>query len=398
MQPGGDAVEEEHDSWLILASVEGVGPHTFARLLGRHGSAARVLRLARAGRLEARMVAEGGTTIIPRETMERLTAAAREPATLLEPIQALELKTTTLLDVDYPRRLRELDPPPPVIFGWGDLGLLDADRSVAVVGTRRPTPAGRAHARQITARLCERGAVVVSGLAVGIDGVAHATAVEEGGRTVAVIGGGHEHPGPRAHRQLRAAMLAAGGAVVSELPPSAVPSRGSFPRRNRLISVLSDAVVVVEAPVRSGALITARHALEQGRNLFVAPGRVGETATGGCLALLRETPARIIVGPEALMEDLGYGSEATSRSPGRRPESRPTRGPGRSQALAALGDAERTIALHLAAGPSGHDALVVRTGLSPGVVASALVLLQIRGLAQCSDGTYLAAGSLLSAR
>ena len=150
--------------------------------------------------------------------------------------------------------------------------------------------------------LVEAGAAVVSGLAVGIDGAAHAAAVDAGGTTVAVIGSRPRASCiPRAHSRLADSIVAAGGAVVSELGPDIGPSQGTFPRRNRIISGLADATVVVEAPARSGALITASWALEQGRECFLVPGAIDAPASAGCLAFLREFPerTRIVVGHPA---------------------------------------------------------------------------------------------------
>ena len=180
---------------------------------------------------------------------------------------------------------------------------------MAVVGTRRPAGQGRDLARRIATRLVEAGACVVSGLAVGVDGAAHRAALEAGGETVAVIGSGPDDPGPLVHRPLARAIVRS-GAVVSELPPGVRATRGTYPRRNRIISALARATIVVEAPARSGALITARHALEQGRPLLVAPGRPLDPAVAGSLALLRESPARPLVGLDEMIVDLGLVGEA----------------------------------------------------------------------------------------
>ncbi len=169
---------------------------------------------------------------------------------------------------------------------------------VAVVGTRWPSDRGRLVAGWIGGALANAGASVVSGMAVGIDGVAHAASMAEGGKTVAVLGGGHAHLFPRAHERLADAIVTGGGAVVSELSPDTCPTRGTFPRRNRLVSGMSDAVVVVEAGQRSGALITAGWALEQGRECFLVPGPLGAPTSLGCLAFLRAFPgqARVVCG------------------------------------------------------------------------------------------------------
>ncbi len=382
--------EPARRAWIALASVEGVGDETFALLLATFGSATDALRAGLDGRLDAWVVARHGADGRPpitRPVLDKLRAVARDPRSKLDAISDMGLWTVVPLDAAYPARLRDLDPPPAVIHGLGDPAALLRPRAVGVVGTRRPTPAGRALAARICARLVECGATVVSGLAVGIDGAAHAATLDRGGVTVGVIGAGHGSPGPRAHARLRAAVAAARGAVISEHHPATGATRGTYPRRNRIIAALSDAVVVVEAPRTSGALITARHALELGRPVFVTPGRIGDWATAGSLALLRETPARAAVGLDELVEDLGYFAPAPESE---RQDAAGARGP----ALAMLGPAERAVAQRLCVGPAGLDLLVAETGLAPGVISSAVTMLLMRGWVHSHGPAYVAAGPL----
>lgn len=376
----------ERVAWLALAAVEGVGPRTLAALVGAAGGAAAVVARARAG--------EWGWVPPPLALApglrERLAAIPSE-APFMAAVERLGLWTLTPLDEAYPSRLAVLPDPPSVLFGWGSRDALHARASVAIVGTRRPTLLGRTLASDVAAAVAGSGAVVVSGLAIGIDGAAHAATLRAGGITVAVIGAGHGRAGPRAHRGLLAAILASGGAVVSELAPDTGPTRGTYPRRNRLLSALSDAVAVIEAPARSGALNTAHHALEQGRRLFVAPGRPSDPATLGCLRLLRETEARVLAGPLELLEDLGLAVEGEPAEQGDPSRARPF---DRAAALAALRGGERLVAAALCAAPSGLDRLIEVTGLDPGAVAGSLTLLQLRGWANAVDGTFLPAGAL----
>jgi DNA processing protein len=188
---------------------------------------------------------------------------------------------------------------------------------------------------------------------------------------------------------LRDEVAARGGAVISEHHPADHPTLGTFPRRNRLIAALSDARVVVEAPVRSGAINTANHALGLGRPVFVAPGRVGDWSVAGALKLLRETPARPLVGLDELVADLGYLD-----GPGLVPENAQPAATSREAALATLGAAERAIAARLARGPAGLDLLVADTGLAPQVVSSAVTFLMMRGWAHAVGPAYVAAGPL----
>jgi DNA processing protein len=376
----------ERDAWLALAAVEGVGPRTLAALVGAAGGAAAVA--ARARRRDWSWLPP---TLALSHGLRGRLAAIPDEAPFAAAVARLGLWTLTPLDEAYPSRLAVLPDPPPVLFGWGSRAALQARASVAIVGTRRPTLIGRALASDVAAAVAGRGAVVVSGLAVGIDGAAHAATLRVGGTTVAVIGAGHGRAGPRAHRGLLTAILAGGGAVVSELAPDTSPTRGTYPRRNRLLSALSDAVAVIEAPARSGALNTAHHALEQGRMLFVAPGRPSDPATAGCLRLLRETEARVLVGPPELLEDLGLARDAASAEQRGAAPARPF---DRAAALDALRGGERLVAGALCAAPSGLDRLIEVTGLEPGAVTGSLTLLQLRGWARAVDGTFLPAGAL----
>jgi DNA processing protein len=289
----------------------------------------------------------------------------------------------TPLDATYPARLHDLVDAPPVLYGLGCREALDHHAIVAVVGTRRPTGIGRDLAARIATRLAVGGATVISGLAIGIDAVAHGATLDAGGTTVGVSGSGLHRPAPRANDGLARRLLAAGGAIIGELAPRALPTAGTFPRRNRIISALAAATIVVEAPARSGALITARHALEQGRRVFAVPGRPLDPAVAGCLALLRDSPARPVVGLDELIEDL----ELERHGPATLTAPTP---------IAGLSSLEREIAQALAEGPQTADRLIARIGQPAGQIAAALTILQLRGFARPHGSLFLAAGALLA--
>jgi DNA processing protein len=404
----GDELAQERRAWIVLATVDGVGERTLAHLVATHGSARRALRLAARGRLGRQLHAAGLERghALRRATLAGIEEAARDPARCLVRLADLGVWALTLLDAGYPSRLLEIPDPPAVLFGQGTPDALRRLRSVAIVGTRRPTPAGRVAAARIARGLAAAGVTVVSGLAIGIDGAAHAAVVEGRGTTVAVIGAGHVHPGPRAHDRLVQGILASGGAVVSELPPDAHPSRGTYPRRNRIICGLADATLVVEAPVRSGALITARLTLEQGRPLFAVPGRANAPAGAGCAALLAESVARSCTDAAELLAALGIcADEPADDAPGPARGRSATLDTGQIAAVAGsspvarttapLGMIERMLATRLRLGPSTADELVALSGLAPGAVSGALMLLQLRGLARTLGPLYLPAGALL---
>jgi DNA processing protein len=222
---------------------------------------------------------------------------------------------------------------------------------------------------------------------VGIDGAAHLAALEAGGETIAVVGSGLDAPGPTPHRRL-ARRIVGHGAIVSELPPGSHATQGTFPRRNRIISALARATIVVEAPARSGALITARHALEQGRQLLVAPGRPLDPRVAGNLALLRESPARPLVGLDEMLADLELGEEGSTDTIAGPPQL------SREAALALLEPTQRRVAEVLAEGPQNVDALCRATALEAGVVAASLTMLQLRGWVRVHGATHLPAGPL----
>lgn len=383
--------DAQHRAWVTLAAVDGLGGALLPRLVEAFGSPVEVLTAARS-RSERRLARILRTAGVPLRSglVERIRAAGHDPDAIHARLDALGMWALVPWEPAYPEQLRRIEDPPGALFGRGDPADLARAPLIAVVGTRRPSPMGRMTAMRIAVALAEQGATVVSGLAVGIDGIAHTGALEAGGRTVAVIGGGLAVGIPRPHRGL-AARIEASGAVVGELPPDTPPTRGTFPRRNRIVSGMATTTIVVEAPVRSGALITARLALEQGRTVFAVPGRPGDPSTAGCLALLRETPARIVAGVEELLTDLGLGASAASDAPSRdRPHALTAR-----EAIGLLGPVEASVARVLCSGPASIDALVAAVGQPPAVVAGALTLLQLRGWASTIGPLQVAAGPLL---
>jgi DNA processing protein len=436
-------VAAERDAWVTLLSVQGLGPVSFAALLAAFGSARGVLAaaaglagperllaaLADASADEERgreaapslgifdgcapdadddVAAVGAQStrhrpVIGAELATRICEVSSKGSPIVDQVRALALSVVTLEEPAYPERLRLVDLPPPLLFVRGAVEAMSAEHAIAVVGTRRPTDKGRLIGGWIGSALARAGAAVISGLAVGIDGAAHAAVVAEGGATVAVLGGGHGRLFPKAHERLADAIVDSGGAVVSELPPETHPTRGTFPRRNRLVSGLSDATVVVEAGRRSGALITAGWALEQGRDCFLVPGPFDSPMSAGCHAFLRSFPgqARIVAGIPELIEDLGldaeYAAATSAPSAARRGGSAPsssTAGAGRSAVLATLGPVELVLARQLARGPATVDQLAAAAALSGASILSALTLLELRGLVRCAYGRYSPAGML----
>jgi DNA processing protein len=240
---------------------------------------------------------------VPIEAVERARAVARRAGPLAaEERRAVEragARPITLVDADYPDRLRHLALPPPVLYLRGEL---PPGPAVAIVGSRNADPYGREAASLFARALAAAGVAVVSGFARGIDAAAHRGALAGGGPTVAVLGCGVDVVYPKAHREL-AAEVAAGGALLSELPCGSQPRPWNFPVRNRIIAALADGTLVVQAAARSGSLITARHALELGREVFALPGRIFDERSLGPNALLRDG-ALLVQHPKDVLEAL----------------------------------------------------------------------------------------------
>lgn len=283
----------EHRDWLALAMVPGVGTTHFIRLLARFRTPRNVLRASLAeleevtGPALARRIREyaGAANI---EGQERAMAACGA-------------RLVTLEDPDYPPRLAEIYDPPLLLFVRGEL--LESDsRAVSIVGTRRPTPYGIRMAEQFARELAVRGVTVISGMAAGIDAAAHRGAIEAGGRTIAVLGSGVDVPYPSENEPLMRRIVEH-GCVVSQFAMGVQPARTHFPYRNRIISGMSLGSLIVEAPLQSGALITARQAAEQGREVFAIPGHVGVRNSEGPHALIREG-AKLVEKVEDILVEL----------------------------------------------------------------------------------------------
>jgi DNA processing protein len=291
----GLGLSDELRDLLALTLVPGLGPRLTAALLERFGSAT-AARNARSD--ELRRIPHIG------ETLAFQFAEALRNAEVEAEIVLLNKHGVALAAIngpDYPAALATIVDAPQLLYLRGSVLATNA-KAVAIVGSRQCTAYGRRMTERIAGDLARAGFTIVSGLARGIDGSAHRAALEAGGRTIAVLAGGLSAIYPPEHADL-ADEIAAAGALLSETPMAMQPQRGMFHARNRLISGLSRAVVIVEANERSGALITARHAAEQGREVFAVPGNVDSATSAGSLALLR-SGARLIRHADDLLEDL----------------------------------------------------------------------------------------------
>ncbi|HET7223813.1 MAG TPA: DNA-processing protein DprA [Rhodanobacteraceae bacterium] len=359
--------DDELLAWLTLLRAPGLGAASARALLQQAGSARAACRGIR------RLRHSSGLDQASLECIERPDVARLE----LD-LAWLALPGHRLLrcdEADFPPQLETIPQPPAALFVAGDSAALLAPQ-VAIVGARSASAQGLANARDFARTLGRAGLTVTSGMADGIDGAAHAAALEAGGMTVAVVGTGPDLIYPRKHRAL-AARIEQCGAIVSEFPPGTEARPDHFPRRNRLIAGLALGTLVVEAGLQSGSLITARLAAEAGREVFALPGSIHNPLAKGCHRLIRdgarlvETAAEVIEALVPAARAQGAGLRArleTAESPtGDGPASR-KQDPDYASLLAALGDA-----------PVSLDELVERTRLAPAALSSMLLLLELEG-------------------
>jgi len=294
----------------------------------------------------------------------------------------------TLDSPDYPSLLGRIDSPPPALFVEGAAAAL-ALPQLAIVGSRSPTAIGRETATRFAAHLSRSGLAITSGLALGIDAAAHRGALAAHGPTIAVLGGGLDRLYPVENASLAAAILAAGGAVVSEFPIGTPPLPSHFPRRNRIIAGLAVGTLVVEAALRSGSLITARLAAEQGREVFAIPGSIHSPTARGCHRLIRDG-AKLVETADDVLAELAHllatlrPPQPPSASP---PTARPTQPPESNCLSGTPLDKDQEILLD-AVGfePATVDTLTARLGWKASAVASMLLILELEGLVEQQPG------------
>lgn len=280
---------------LALALVPGLGPKLTAAVLTHFGSAAAVRR-ASAREFEAIPLIGAKLAAKFAEAVQKVNVAAE-----WELVRKHGVRVVRVGEAEYPVPLMQIPDAPPLLYFRGELTSADAN-AIGIVGSRSCTPYGKRIAATIAGGLARAGWTVVSGLARGIDGAAHRGALDAGGRTVAVLAGGLSRIYPPEHADL-ADEVARNGCLVTETPMTVDPQPGMFPARNRIISGLSRAIIVVEANLRSGALITVTHATEQGREVYAVPGNVDSAASAGCLDLIRKG-ARLVRTADDILDDL----------------------------------------------------------------------------------------------
>lgn len=351
------------DAWLALSLVPELTGTAWRRLLGRFGSAERILAQP-APVLEGAVGAETARAIVRGPERARLDAAlawSRQP----------DCSILAQDDPRFPRLLLETASAPLVLYARGRLDLLQR-ASLAVVGSRNATPQGRRNASDFARAAARSGLCVVSGLAAGIDAAAHEAALHETGSTVAVLGSGADIVYPRINERLFDEICGS-GLVLSEFPLGTPPTAKNFPRRNRIISGLCTGCLVVEAAMASGSLITARLAAEMGRDVFAIPGSIHSPMSRGCHYLIKQG-AKLVETPDEVLEEFGVASAPA---------------PERTTASARPGSPMALVVEAMGFESCSVDALIERTAMDAEELLPVLVELELDGrIARLSDGTY----------
>ncbi len=369
--------------WLRLVLTPGIGPIHARRLLERFGS--------------PRAIFESDASVLSAFAGERMArllqsddgARQRKVAQTLEWARAECHHLITFADADYPRHLLQIDDAPPLLHAVGRRDILSRPM-LAMVGARNATAAGTANAQAFARALSGAGWTITSGLALGIDAAAHEGALQGGAGTVAVVGTGADIVYPARHRAL-ADRIAADGLIISELPLGTPPSAGLFPRRNRLIAGMSHGVVVVEAALQSGSLITARLAGEFGREVFAIPGSIHSPLSRGCHALIRQG-ALLVESAREVIDELPALTAAPVVDPSCAPLDHDDAHPASAAGRLLAPDVDPGLTQDPVMAAIGHDpvqpdTLATYVGLEAGELGARLVILELNGLIQrLSDG------------
>lgn len=347
--------------WIGINLVKGIGAVRFRALLNYFGDAKTAWE-ANPNNLRAAGLSQKIVTKFV-ETRQQVNLEK-----LWNEINAKGMKVITWEDAEYPARLREISQPPPILYLKGQITQEDA-WAVAIVGTRRVTAYGRQVAEEVGSFLAQNGITVVSGLARGVDGYAHQAALNAGGRTIAVLGSGLDHIYPPEHRNL-AAKIENAGAVITDYAPDTPPEASNFPPRNRIISGLSMATIVIEAGKTSGALITANFALEQGREVFALPGNIYAPQSKGPNKLIQQG-AHPLLHPGDILEILDLTRISQQRT-------------ARQTLLA--DETETKLLEALSHEPRHIDEIRAQTGLAIEKVSSLLVMMELKGMVRHVGG------------
>lgn len=364
-------VSDETKTMLRLSMLPGVGPRILTGLLDRFGSAEKTLQAA-----DAQLASVHG--VGPKLVHVIRTASHHiDVDAIIQWCAEQDVTVVSSEDEDYPQPLFDLPDAPPILFVSGNLVATD-ELAVAIVGTRHATTYGLKQAERFGYAMARAGITVISGMARGIDSAAHEGALDGGGRTIAVLGSGLGEIYPSEHKGL-AKTIAAAGAVISEYPPHAKPHAGMFPQRNRLIAGMSLATLVIEAPDRSGALITARLACELNREVLALPGPVTSRMSRGCNQLIRDG-AKLVQTIEDVLEGIGPMCNPIDAGDGQSI---------RSGADLLLNELERAVLEAVGESSTPIDEVIVKTELPAHRVMATISVLEMRSLIRRLSGQYV---------
>jgi DNA processing protein len=366
--------QEEQAYWLAFDSLSGSGlgvarvrllyERMFTLKAAWHASRSELLSLPEAKPINAEVV---DNFLQKRKTID--------PFALLASLERTGIHAFPLYHPLYPARLREIHDPPLILYVNGNLHPDYMRTTIAIVGTRRPSSYGQRYAKEIASHLARAGATIISGMAVGVDSLAHWGAIDGGGRTVAVLGCGADVCYPAGNRPLFKRLSEGDdGAVVSEFFPGTKPEPWRFPARNRIISGLSQAVLVVEAGQTSGSLITAKLAFEQSREVFALPGRIDNAMSAGTHKLIKENVAHIFISPEALLKELGWASVPAADKA--------------IPVVVELYGKEKDIHELISNEPIHFDHLIERSGMAAGELSATLTMLELAGVVERLTGDW----------
>ena len=362
--------EEELACWLVFSQMQGlkINDDQFKNILDRFENLINLFAQDRRELIDSRLFK---TEVVDSFLSQKEKA---EPDKMLAVLKEKEVTALPFTHPLYPAKLRHIHSPPRVLYMKGRLDPQDLRATIAVVGTRKPTSYGRKLAKDFSRELAASGATIVSGMAVGIDSLAHWGALEAGGKTVAVLASGVDHCYPSANRPLYEKLIEQeAGAVVSEFFPGTTPEKWRFPARNRIVSGMSDALLVVEAGESSGALITANLAFGQSRCVFAIPGRVDGAMSAGTNQLIAKTVAQLVVKPEDILDNLGW-------VPGKKERNVPT--------VVELFGREKEVFDFLSSEPVHFDQICHEVGMAAGELSATLTILELGGVVERHPGEW----------
>lgn len=364
-----DKTQDELAYWLALHRTPQVGAVTFLKLLEHYQEVAAIFSASHSEL--------SGEAKLRKQSIEQI----KQPdwAAVEQDLRWLESENNHLItfhDQRYPALLKELSDPPPLLFACGKPQLLQGSQ-LAIVGSRNPSATGKENAQQFASYLSQGGVTITSGLAMGVDAAAHQGALNASGQTIAVLGTGIDRIYPSSHHEMAHA-ISEKGLLLSELPLGSKPLAANFPRRNRIISGLSLGTLVIEAALKSGSLITARLAAEQGREVFAIPGSIHNPLAKGCHFLIKQG-AKLVETAQDIIEELGAIAQLTEAHDSRLP----------TQTDEAEIDSNHLQVLNaIGFDPTSIDQIIERCGLTADAVSSILLMLELKSRVSSSGGHY----------